>query len=339
VTTTRAGAEPGLDAPAAPGGQRPERPGGDAEAPQPEPPAEPAISGLPQVLRLLGAVAAPTTLLTSLLFYFGWSHAFWFFDYFGVNSTLLGLTTRDYVMRSLDGLFVPMTVAACVGLLVLWGHAMLRARLVLGMRPLQLGALVPVTAVAGLALAGTGIVGVFTSTALDKYLAASPLSLALGVALLAYAVQLRRSLAAADGRAGAARPQWLAVVEWAGVFVLVGLSLFWAANDYSAAVGRSRARQLVAELPTYPDAVVYSNRSLSLAAPGVREVRCHDPEAAYRFRYDGLKLVLQSGDQYLFLPRAWSPADGVAVLMPMSDSLRLEFVPATVRAGARPATC
>jgi hypothetical protein len=67
---------------------------------------------------------------------------------------------------------------------------------------------------------------------------------------------------------------------------------------------------------------------LSLHAPGVRETRCHDPNAAYRFRYDGLKLVLQSGDQYLFLPEGWSPSNGVAILMPRSPSLRLEFIPA-----------
>ena len=66
----------------------------------------------------------------------------------------------------------------------------------------------------------------------------------------------------------------------------------------------------MAELPIYPSAVIYSERSLNLRAPGVREVRCQDQEAAYRFRYDGLKLVLQSGDQYLFLPEAWTPRDG-----------------------------
>jgi hypothetical protein len=129
------------------------------------------------------------------------------------------------------------------------------------------------------------------------------------------------------------------VAEWAAVFVLVGLSLFWAASDYSAAVGRSRARQFVAELPTYPDAVVYSNRSLSLHAPGVRELRCRDPEAAYRFRYDGLKLMLQAGDQYLFLPAAWSPRNGVAILVPRSDSLRLEFLPPSARGGAHREAC
>jgi hypothetical protein len=304
-----------------------------------EPAAEPPGSGLPQLTRILGAIVAPTTLLTSLLFYFGWSHAFWFFDYFGVNSTLLGLTTRDYVQRSLDGLFVPLTVVGCAALLALWGHAMLRARLAAGSRPRLLGVLVPAMAAGGLVLAAGGLWSVFAATPLTRYLVVAPLSLAFGVVLLAYAVHLRRLLTTGQGEAGHGRsPQRVAVAEWAGVFVLVGLSLFWAASDYSSAVGRSRARQLVAELPTYPRAVLYSERSLSLAAPGVREVRCHDPNAAYRFRYDGLKLVLQSGDQYLFLPEAWSRGDGVAILMPRNASLRLEFVPAGARTAARP-TC
>ncbi len=95
----------------------------------------------------------------------------------------------------------------------------------------------------------------------------------------------------------------------------------------------------MAELPTYPSAVVYSERSLSLHAPGVRETRCHDRDAAYRFRYDGLKLVLQSGDQYLFLPEGWSPSNGVAILMPRNDSLRLEFIPAAARGTIQRPAC
>ncbi len=85
--------------------------------------------------------------------------------------------------------------------------------------------------------------------------------------------------------------------------------------------------------------MLYSERSLSLHAPGVREARFQDPEAAYRFRYDGLKLVLQSGDRYLFLPEAWPPTDGVAILMPRNDSLCLEFVPASARGNTQRFGC
>lgn len=304
------------------------------------PAAEPASGLPPQLIKILGAIVAPTTLLTALLYYFGWSHAYWFCDYFGVNSTVLGFTSTDYMMRSVDALFVPLTVAASAALLAVWGHTALRARLAAGSRPRALRVLVPAAMVlAGLLVLG-GFVSVFTTTVLSEHLVAAPLSLGFGVLLLVYALHLQRLVTGRAQAAGSSRGRgrgWSAAAEWAVVFVLVGLSLFWAATDYSAAVGRSRAGDFVAGLARYPSVVIYSARSLSLRAPGVTQVRCQDPEAAYRYRYDGLKLVLQSGDEYLFLPAKWTAASGVAILIPKSDSLRLEFFPAWSRPG--PSAC
>jgi hypothetical protein len=255
-----------------------------------------------------------------------------------VNSTILGLTTTDYLQRSVDGLWIPLTVAACVGLLLVWGHTTLRGQLAGGTRPGLFRPLVLGMAVIGLVLASSGLWSVVAPTVLRRHLVVAPLSLAFGVALVVYAAYLQRLVGVMSGKIQrTAAPQWVPMAVWAAVFVLVGLSLFWAANDYSAAVGRSRARQVVSELPAYPDAVLYSQRSLSLSAPGVSEARCPDPQAAYHFRYDGLKLVLQSGGQYLFLPERWSPANGVTIVLPRSDALRLEFRPAAAaRTPARP---
>jgi hypothetical protein len=49
--------------------------------------------------------------------------------------------------------------------------------------------------------------------------------------------------------------------------------------------------------------------------------------------------VVQSGDQYLFLPEAWSRSNGVAILMPRSDSLRLEFMPPSAAGAAQSSAC
>jgi hypothetical protein len=89
VTTAQTPTEAADSAPGTPGPRR-ERPADRAGEPDESP-----FEGLPQLTRLLGTIVAPTTLLTSLLFYFGWSHAYWYYDYFGVNATLLGLTTRS----------------------------------------------------------------------------------------------------------------------------------------------------------------------------------------------------------------------------------------------------
>jgi hypothetical protein len=329
TTSTREGTEPAAGTP--------------APAPMPrsdEQPPEPHPSGLPQLVNLLGTVVAPTTLLTSLLFYFGWSHAYYFYDYFGVNSTLLGLGTRDYVQKAVDGLFVPLLVLAGAGLLALWAHSLLRAHLALGSRHRALRLVAGMAAV-GLVLAVGGFWSVFAVTALRRWLygTAAPLSLAFGVLLLVYAVHLWRSVVGARTPDPAPGPAWGRVAEWAAVFVLVGLSLFWAANNYSVAVGRQRARQMVLQLPREPGVVLFSERSLSLAAPGVREVRCKDPQAGYRFRYDGLKLLPQSGDQYLLLPETWSRSNGVAILIPRNNSLRLELVPASAHGTSQPSAC
>jgi hypothetical protein len=289
--------------------------------PAPSPAAsEPEV--VTRLIRIAGSIVAPTTLLSALLIFFGTSHAYFFYRYFGVNSTVLGLGTQDYLMRSVDGLFVPLAVAAGVGLVLLWGMPLLRAGWEAAGSPRTR---VAVMTILGITLSGIGVWGVFARTAFEFHLAVSPLSLAAGVLLLSAAARLQRR------RQGYTRRESVAIAEWIMVFVLIGLSLFWVAYDYSAAVGTSRARDAEASLESYPDAVLFSAARLGLQGPGLREVACVDPAAAYPFRYDGLKLVLQSGDQYLFLPAGWHRSTGAAILIPRSDSLRLEFTPAVAR--------
>jgi len=53
-------------------------------------------------------IVAPATLLTSLLFYFGYVSSRAQFRYFGLDVDTVGLSTQDYVMRSPQALLVPM---------------------------------------------------------------------------------------------------------------------------------------------------------------------------------------------------------------------------------------
>ncbi|MDT7594639.1 MAG: hypothetical protein QOJ06_185 [Pseudonocardiales bacterium] len=277
---------------------------------------------LQQVLKIAGSVVAPTTLLTALMVYFGRLEAAAFFWYLGVQVTVLDLTVQDYLNNSVDGLLTPLIVAAAAALLVLWFHQLVLAALPARARWITLRALMPAAAIAGLSLVCLAI------PVFPAFPEGRGLSLALGVLLLTYAARLLR-LFIAERRpeqvSRHARPA-VAVAEWGAVFILVSVGLFWAVGSYAIGVGLGRAQQFEATLSSRLDVVVYSEKRLSLEAPGVREVTCRYADSAYQFRYDGLKIVpLQSGNQYLLLPAGWTHANGAAILIPRSDKVRLEF--------------
>ncbi|HEX6247252.1 MAG TPA: hypothetical protein VFZ64_05225 [Nocardioidaceae bacterium] len=281
------------------------------------------LADISRLGRIFGKVVAPTTLLTGLLFYFGWSFTYWFFRYFGVNSTMLGSTSQDYLMRSVDALFVPVTVAAVAGLVILWARAVIPRHLSEAAWARVERQRVPVSVGLGLALIGVAAAAVVSEAASDRLFLIAPLSLVFGVLLLSYAVHSIRVARGTPRHTEGVDVQ--ALTEWAAVFALVGIGLFWAVSDYAAGVGRLRAEQTERELHKEPHAVLYSERALDLTGPGVSEVRCSGADAAYQFRYDGLVLVLQSGGQYLLLPRQWRWGTGPAAVVPEGGSIRLEF--------------
>jgi hypothetical protein len=312
---------------------RPPAPGVDgsppARAPEPpEPDAESRLPALPQVLKILGSVVAPTTLLTALMYYFGRQAYAGLLWYFGSDVTVLDLTVQDYLNNSVAGFIPPLIAAAGATLLALWMHQLLMEALPTGVRRIVLRVLIPAAAIAGIIMVSLALADFATG---PVFPAAFPegrgLSLSVGVLLLCYAVQLLRPIIAARRPMQAPRraPGAVAVAEWGAVFILVSVGLFWAVGTYAIGVGIDYAQQFERSLGTRPDVVVYSEKRLSLQAPGIQEVTCQDPDAAYRFRYDGLKLTLQAGNQYLLVPAGWTYRDGASILIPRSHKVRLEF--------------
>jgi hypothetical protein len=285
---------------------------------------EPTPPVLPRILKVAGALLGSTTVLTGLLFYFGRLHVTGFFRYLRVNFTVLELTPSDYLIRSADGLFVPITLAALGGLAVLSVDRFVLHRLGARRRERVLRVAVPGVASLGGLLVLLALVELMAGwIPVDDAPWTGGVALAGGMLLLAGAAHWSR----AGRRASPGGPAALPVVaEAACAFLVVVIGLFWAVGSYAIEVGAGRARETVAGLANAPDAVLYSERSLRLAVEGITEVRCADPEAAYRFRYDGLKLVLQSGDQYLLISEDWSRRNGTAVVLPR-PGLRLEFAP------------
>jgi hypothetical protein len=307
---------------------------GTQQAERDAPPEEPgATDALPRLFKVFGGIIAPTSLLTGLLFYFGRSRAAGYYRYFHVNSTVLDLSTNDYLFSGVDGLFVPVAEAALLALVLLWLNRLLLTRVPPGARRRAVRVLVPGAGLIGAVLVVLAFTDLITEgRVFGTNSARGGLCLVIGVIMLVYAVRLLR-LSLPAPTAGQRPATGLA--EWGAAFLLVSIGLFWAADAYAFGVGTGGAITFYRALPTVPEAILYSQQSLSLAVPGVTEVRCSDPDAAYRFRYDGLRLIREAGDQYLLLPVTWDRTTGTAVLIPRSGSIRLEF-----RApGAPPTAC
>ncbi|MGI9022723.1 MAG: hypothetical protein ACR2HV_05750 [Acidimicrobiales bacterium] len=315
---------------------RPEASGGPPAAPPEASSPSPADGEVPEHVRSLfqvvGSVVAPTTLLTALLFYFGWAYTAKYFAYFGLDWSLIRLTTQDYLTSSVVALFEPMAASFSAGLLIAWVHTRLKARFFAGpdsRRHLQLAA--RASSLCGLVLFGIGLAGIFVVRREVGISLWFPLSLGAGAVLLAYGSRLQARAGRSAGAMTGVRSTGL--LEVTAAFFVVALSLFWAATNYAADLGAEQARGVEGRLPSAPEAILYSKEPLYLGAPGVRETSCGEAAGGYRFRYQGLRLMIQSGGHYFFLPAAWSRADGVAVVVPESDSVRLQFAVTPPRGG------
>ncbi|WP_410655015.1 hypothetical protein [Amycolatopsis sp. lyj-112] len=291
---------------------------------RPEPKAAEPDPGPPRALKLIGTVLANTTLLTALLYFFGLIDTQTFFAYFRVHYTLLGQTPDEIFARGIDGVLLPLAGAAgaVLGFLILVGF--LRLRLTGHAWARLLRVCTPIAAGLGVVLIVATVLVALNPEPFRDRPGLPGLGFALGVLMVLFA-----------WRQWASVPRSSLLELFLG-YVLVTIGLFWAVSDYSSAVGVRRGFEVAAQIPARPAATIYSAESLNLTTNGVLQVKCADPAAAYKYRYTGLKLLLQSGGQYVFVPSNWRAGSGVAFVVPKTDKLRLEFGPAR---SAPPAAC
>lgn len=118
------------------------------------------------------------------------------------------------------------------------------------------------------------------------------------------------------------------------ILVLLAFAVFWNVERLAHVVGEEYAaqitanpRQLLAVTIYSPRAwsSTYSPKSLELHLRGVQETRLGNPESAYRYRYDGLRLVQRSGDRYLLMSEQWDARTSRIVVPRDSDAIRMEF--------------
>lgn len=289
-----------------------------------------------KLLTSTAQVVAPLSVLSALLFYFGYASSRAQYGYFGLDVDTIGLSTQDYVMRSPQSLLTPMLVLllAAVGVALLnevvgqrVGAALARARdgdavtADHALRRLASGR----HAARRLAAVGQGLVvaGLLLLLAYRwvgawaAYPLVTPLVMALGAALALYAERVARLLSPG-------RPARRSVV--AAVSLLLVADLFWATATFAEWSGRGLAHSTARHLDRLPGVILDTKERLYLTSPGIQEtaLAASSPEQAFRYRYRNLRLLIQGHDRLFLVPDEWSASDSTLVI-PTDGSVRVQY--------------
>ena len=301
----------------------------EASAAAPDAPDASASSGL-QAAKAMLAFVPPVTLITGLLFYFGWARTYSQARALGADASVFGYSTQDYLLRSVDSLFLPLLVLTGLGLLALVGHQFVSARLRSvgpGNPDKPLVHTGTILLLIGLALLAYGLSYSVDLLGRTRFVdLTGPLALGAGVVLGAYGSWLR-SRARGVHRSGpwgqVPSAPWAAPVAAGLIMCLVALSLFWAVGNYALWRGQDLAQVVADTYLDRPGVVVYAPHRLALE--GVTETPLSDPgQPAFAYRYSGMRLLDRVANTYFVMPVDWARSPRLILLKDSAD-LRIEL--------------
>jgi hypothetical protein len=278
------------------------------------------------------SVVAPLSVLTAVLFYFGYASSRAQFEYFGVDVDTIGLSTQDYVMRSPQALLTPLLVLVLIGVAVAVANDVFRRRVhaarvastdaddaVAGQgreRLAELDRSFRRLELAGLAVGALLLFGYALLQDWTPYPLVTPLVMGIGAGLALWSGRIR----------GLIRPEAKPRI---GVVLALSLVLvtdvFWATATVAQWTGRGSARQLALHLDRLPTVIVDTRERLNTVSPTIKESALPASAAqTFHYRYRGLHLLIQGKDRLFLVPGEWSPSD-FTMMLPMDGSVRLQF--------------
>jgi hypothetical protein len=289
-------------------------------------------TGVLSLLQAAGSIAAPVTVATALLYFFGWVRAQSLYAYFGVHVSLLGLTTADYLLRSIQSMFVPLAVGALVAVVALWAHPRIRDT------QRRRGGLAITAAPWLVAVFGLAVI-LWSAAVIQHYsrlprsqiqvapYVLAPLGLGVGLGLIVWGLHLRRHLRAPILATSGVPPRsWSQVAHSTLIIVLLSLSVVWAVGDYADATGTGTADTIARNTARQPGVIVYSRQPLQVTTAGVEEQRLPRKQAAYRYRYVGLRLLTVNNDNFLLISTNWFESRTTLILPRSDPNIRFEFI-------------
>jgi hypothetical protein len=254
-------------------------------------------------------IVTPVTLISALLFYFGYVSSRSQYAYFGIDVDTIGLSTQDYVMRSPQPLLVPLLVITLLAVAGLLLHHAIHPTASGVRRASRLAVVVLVLGVAG--LLAYPLIG-----HLPYYALVVPAVIGLAAAALAYLMYLRRKV---DPELGTQR----VLIVLLGVVTMT--CAFWATATTAQYSGRGLAKSDARNLDRFPVVILDTKEKLALRSPGLEETTLRSGAGqTFNYRYRGLRLLVVGDNRLFLVPQNWT-ASNTTVVLPLNDSIRVQF--------------
>jgi hypothetical protein len=300
-------------------------------------------------------IIAPTTLLGALLFYFGYVSSRAQYAYFGVDVDTIGLSTQDYIMRSPQPLLMPLLVLTLGGAGLFLLQAAVRGHIAsavadaadetntagpggrLARHLERIHRMARWSKAFGLAMIAAGVVLLFSYRYLGNwafYALVTPLLIAVGTALTAYASRILQSMQRASPTAkdaghrvpaladGSRMARWTAAVL---VYVVIAATIFWATATFAQWLGLGLAEREALSFGNLPSVILDTRERLFLHDPYVGETVLPPSEGqTFHYRYRGLRLLIEGQDRMFLVPDEWSASDST-LIVPLDGSVRVQF--------------
>jgi len=272
-----------------------------------------------QALRqVTGLVLGQLSAVTALAFYFGWARTNAFLQYFGLDASVVNLSTADYVLRSVGAAYWPLMWIGLLVLVALTVHSLIRSALAT-MSAIRRRSWLLAMVLLGAAMLTVAFAGLFQVWIFPPSVPVIPLLITSGVALITYTAVLY-------SRADIGRRGVLQRAQFVALAGLIAGGVFWMWGSYAAEGGTSSAEGTAAHLAYHADVSVFSSQRLALAGPGIKVDAIGDDQTVYRFRYTGLRLLLRSDNRYFLLPMGWRRGRDPVIVLSESHDVRLQFV-------------
>jgi hypothetical protein len=309
---------------------------------------------LEQWINLGATVAAPVTVLSALLFYFGYVSSESEYAYFGINIDTVGLGTQAYIMRSPQTLLVPLLVLSVgsAGFIALSSAVHRRINSAVAAAHAVAPATSPDAApaadpargirqvrhaarwarITGQATHAIGILLLFLYPYVrdwSLYGLVTPILIGSGAGAIVYAPRILNVLdaasqpvparTAADGQVRARRITGLLL------YVLIAASVFWSTATIAQWSGRGLADYTAIHFTNLPSIILDSRERLFLRDPGIEETLLPQNDGqTFHYRYRGLRLLIEGQDRMFLVPGHWSASDSTLII-PLDGSYRIQF--------------